>query len=363
MLKLMSIVGARPQFIKAALVTRLLRTSPGIQEVLVHTGQHYDFAMSELFFQELELPPPDRYLGIGSGSHGEQTGRMLIALENTMRELAPDLALVYGDTNSTLAGALAAAKLHIPVAHVEAGLRSFNRRMPEEINRVVSDHLAELLFAPTEIAVKNLLTEGIPRERIHLVGDVMYDACLHFRKRAEGFGALFGRIGVKPHSYILVTIHRAENTDDGGRLENLCRALFLLAAHHPVVFPVHPRTAQRIREFLPGAPPPSLHLLEPVGYLEMMALEAHALLIATDSGGVQKEAYFHRVPCVTLREETEWVELLESGWNVLAPPTLPAEALVRAILSRLGTCGKDLPLYGEGKAAERIVEILQRWGR
>lgn len=359
--RIISVVGARPQFIKAALLTRELRMVPDLEEILVHTGQHYDFNMSEIFLVELNIPTPDRYLGIGSGTHAEQTGKMLIALEETFLELKPRLVLVYGDTNTTLAGALAAIKLHIPVAHVEAGLRSYNRRMPEEINRIVTDHLSELLFAPTDRAVKNLLREGIPQEKIHLVGDVMYDAYLFFRDRIPSPKGFFTRLNLPEAGYILVTLHRAENTDDHRRLEKLLSVLFLLAEKYHVVFPVHPRTARHLPEEKKDRAPKKLHYLEPVGYLEMLALEQNAALIATDSGGVQKEAYFHGVPCVTLRNETEWVELVETGWNIVVSPELPPEEIARRIESRIGMKGSPVRLYGEGNAIMEIVARIRRY--
>jgi UDP-GlcNAc3NAcA epimerase len=359
-MKIVTVVGARPQFIKAAAVSRVLRSAPGVQEVLVHTGQHYDENMSEIFFRELEIPEPDYNLGIGSGSHGAQTGRMLEAIEEVLLREKPDWVLVYGDTNSTLAGALAAVKLHIPVAHVEAGLRSFNRRMPEEINRVLTDHAADLLFAPTEVAVRNLRREGIPAERIHLVGDVMYDVAQYYGQKAEQRSGILEQLGVEPRGYILATVHRAENTDDPRRLRAIVGSLLEISREVPVIFPVHPRTRKAIEgNGLWNESAGNLRMITPVGYLDMIMLEKHARLIATDSGGVQKEAFFYRVPCVTLREDTEWVELVELGWNRLVPPT-SVGSVVASILDTLksprrGTEG--LP-YGDGHAAEKIVEIL-----
>lgn len=356
-----TVVGARPQFIKAAVVSRQLRSSAGVREILIHTGQHYDDNMSRIFFDELEIPAPDVNLGIGSGTHGAQTGRMLEAIERAFTESRPDLVLIYGDTNSTLAGALAAAKLHIPVAHVEAGLRSFNRCMPEEINRVVADSVSDLLFAPTESAVANLRNEGVADERIHLVGDVMYDAALHYGPMAETSADALQRIGAEPHRYVLATIHRAENTDDLDRLSAIFSALATISADVPVVAPLHPRTRQKLLDHGIGTNlPDSFKQIEPVGYLDMLSLERHARLIVTDSGGVQKEAYFHRVGCATLRDETEWMELVEMGCNRLVPPT-SADAIVDAIRHALSE-GREWPedeaLFGGGKASQQIAQIL-----
>ncbi|MHB8182985.1 MAG: non-hydrolyzing UDP-N-acetylglucosamine 2-epimerase [Candidatus Desulforudaceae bacterium] len=358
-MKIVAVVGARPQFIKAATVSRVLRSTPGVEEVLVHTGQHYDDNMSRVFFEELEIPEPNYHLGIGSGTHGAQTGRMLEAVEQVLLQERPDWALVYGDTNSTLAGALAAAKLHIPVAHVEAGLRSFNRRMPEEINRVLTDHASDLLFAPSETASENLRREGIPEERIHLVGDVMYDAALYYGAKAERESRILERLALQPKGYLLATVHRAENTDDPVRLRAIFEGLAVAAREMPVVLPLHPRTrAALAREGMLAETSRHLRLIEPVGYLDMVLLEKNALLIATDSGGVQKEAFFYRVPCVTLREETEWVELVELGWNHLVSP-MSRDGVKRAVVAQLAERGRDKPnLYGNGKAAHLIVERL-----
>ncbi|MBI3821362.1 MAG: UDP-N-acetylglucosamine 2-epimerase (non-hydrolyzing) [Planctomycetes bacterium] len=351
-MKIVTVVGARPQFIKAAVVSRWLRQTPDCKEILVHTGQHYDENMSDVFFQELEIPTPAYHLGVGSGGHGAQTGRMLEAIEEVLRETKPDKMLIYGDTNSTLAGALAAAKLHVPVAHVEAGLRSFNRKMPEEINRVVSDHLSTWLFAPTEAAVTNLQNEGITGAKVALVGDVMYDAAIYYgtRTRAD----TLGKLGLQSKHYVLATIHRAENTDAQTRLRDVFGGLNAIADELPVVLPLHPRTrAALTRDNLLERCNPNLRLLDPLGYLDMVMLEKHASVIATDSGGVQKEAFFHRVPCVTLRDETEWVELVELGWNRLVPPT-DAGAIHAGVLQSLrDTKQRPAPahLYGGGQAA------------
>jgi UDP-GlcNAc3NAcA epimerase len=351
-MKLLTVIGARPQFIKAAAVSRVIAERNDITEVIVHTGQHYDANMSDVFFQELDIPSPDYHLGIGGGTHGAMTGKQLEAIESVLLEERPDIVLVYGDTNSTLAGALAAVKLHIPVSHVEAGLRSFNRRMPEEINRILTDHASDMLFAPTETAMRNLAHEGIPAERTHLVGDVMYDACLYYSVRARA-PDWFNALGVKEGEFVLATVHRAENTDDPARLAGILDGLG--RCNRPVILPVHPRTVGRITDLsmtLSG----SLHLMPPVGYLEMVWLEKHCALVATDSGGVQKEAYFHGKPCVTLRDETEWVELVDAGWNKLSGVDS------NHIASLLGGAFHPDPstdLFGVGNASARIASLLK----
>jgi len=359
-MRIITVIGARPQFIKAAALTRCFQQAQDIDEILVHTGQHYDENMSELFFAELDIPRPAYHLGIGSASHGMQTGRMLEQLEKILLAEKPDLVLVYGDTNSTLAGALAASKLHIPVAHVEAGLRSFNRKMPEEVNRVLTDHLSRWLFAPTHVAVDNLKREGIPSHLIYFVGDVMYDAVEHFGHydRVQ----ILQRLGVRPCQYILATIHRAENTDSLTRLYSIMTGLQKIAADYPVVFPLHPRTRVVLeREGLLGNLSGVIRFIEPVGYFDMLALERNARLVATDSGGVQKEAFFCRVPCVTLREETEWIELVQCGWNQLISPN-DAMAIYQGIQKCLAITERPIPpsdLYGGGQACQRIVQILR----
>lgn len=353
----LSVVGARPQFVKAAAVSTVLRAAPGFSEVLVHTGQHYDDNMSDVFFRELSIPKADINLGIGSGTHGEQTGRMLAALEETIAARKPDWVLVYGDTNSTLAGALAAAKLRVQVAHVEAGLRSFNRAMPEEINRVVADHVADLLFAPTAAAVANLEREGLAGARVVRTGDVMYDAMQKYAQLAGERSRVLADLGLAPGRYLLATVHRAENTDDLARLRAIFEGLAAFSVRLPVVLPLHPRTRKRLAEAGFRAPS-GLRIVEPVGYLDMIQLERHARLVATDSGGVQKEAYFHRVPCVTLRGETEWVELVAAGWNQLLPPDTP-QAVGQGIAEALErTPPAWQPLYGDGRAAQAIVAAL-----
>ena len=412
-MKVVSVVGARPQFVKAAVVSRAIQACDDISEVLVHTGQHYDDNMSRVFFDELQIPQPAYNLGIGWGSHGAQTGRMLESLERVLVEERPDMVLVYGDTNSTLAGALAAVKLHIPVAHVEAGLRSFNRRMPEEINRVLTDHAADVLFAPTEEAVGNLRREGIPDGRVVLVGDVMYDAALFYAELARKRSHVLERLGLTSKGYVLATVHRAENTDDPEKLASILQGLAQVARTLPVVLPLHPRTravlgigeSGRVSGGVSGgvsgrvsgrgsggertpdqasdqasgqatapaiaqataqttdraiAALAALTVIEPVGYLDMLQLESNAKVIATDSGGVQKEAFFFRIPCVTLRTETEWVETVELGWNVLVRELSPAEVR-RAILESTEREGRPGEPYGDGHAAQRIAQVLSGW--
>ena len=353
-MKILTIIGARPQFIKAATVSRQVALFDNVTEVIVHTGQHYDANMSDVFFEELSIPRPDHHLGIGGGFHGAMTGRQLEAIEGVLLEEKPDCVLGYGDTNSTLAGGLAAAKLHIPVAHVEAGLRSFNRRMPEEVNRILTDHLSERLFTPTDTAMANLRREGLPEERLHLVGDVMLDASLFYRDRARP-PAWFDGLGVDPGDFVLATVHRAENTDDARRLSDILRGL--AESDLPVLLPLHPRTRARIEEY--GLElPDRLRVTEPVGYLEMVWLEANCRCIATDSGGVQKEAYFFSKPCITLRDETEWVELVRAGANTLvgADPDGIAEALT----TLQGWTVADRDIYGSGTAAKKILLELTR---
>jgi UDP-GlcNAc3NAcA epimerase len=363
-MKIATVVGARPQFIKAATVSRAIRQQDGMTEVMIHTGQHYDHNMSDVFFEELEIPKPAHALGIGSGPHGQQTGRMLAEIEAVLEQEKPDWVLVYGDTNSTLAGALAAVKLHIPVAHVEAGLRSFNRRMPEEINRILTDHASDLLFTPTETACVNLRNEGIAEAKLHRVGDVMYDASLYFSERARQQSGILTRLRLENTPYALATLHRAENTDDPRRLRVLLESLARLAKELTVVWPLHPRT----RAVLSADPNLAaftslLTVIEPVSYLDMVMLESRAKLVATDSGGVQKEAFFFRVPCVTLRDETEWVELVETGWNRLAPPT--SVDAVTSVMKKALAAGPGSPCdaYGTGSAAAAIVAELGRQRR
>lgn len=360
-IRVVTVVGARPQFVKATMLSRVFLAAQDFTEVIVHTGQHHDPGMSDVFFDTLDIPRPGHWLGISGGGHGDMTGRMLCALEPVVVAEAPDLLLVYGDTNSTLAGALVAAKLHVPVAHVEAGLRSFNRRMPEEVNRVLTDHVARWLFCPSDSAVSNLAREGI-HDGVHQVGDIMYDAALHFGRLALATGRHdAANMGLVPGGYVLATVHRQENTDDAARLARIMSALAVLAKELPVVLPLHPRTRSRIA----GTPLASMltqagmHVVEPLGYLEMLALEQQAALVLTDSGGVQKEAYFFRVPCLTLRDETEWTELVDLGWNRLVDVT--NDDIVGAARQALGRKGveSDSPPYGVGDSAKRMVARLR----
>ena len=352
-MKVLTIVGARPQFIKCAPVSRQLRKVA--TEVLVHTGQHYDDNMSEVFFRELEIPKPDYNLGVGSGSHGVQTAEMLRKIENVLCSERPDILLVYGDTNSTLAGALAAAKLNVPVAHVEAGLRSFNRRMPEEINRVVTDHLSHWLLCPSLVATKNLAQEGISCG-VHLVGDVMYDALLFNMKVASAQSKILDRLHLQPKCYFLVTAHRAENTDDLDRLQGIVNALQNISRICSIVWPVHPRTRKVLEgQRFPMCDRDNLILIDPVSYLDMLMLEKEARAVLTDSGGVQKEAFWLQVPCITLREETEWTETVDLGWNVLVGAN--AEAIATAVERPVPALSGSVP-YGTGQAADTITSLL-----
>lgn len=341
--KIVTVVGARPQFIKAAAVSRAIRETDGLDEVMIHTGQHFDADMSDVFFDELDIPAPAHRLDIHGGGHGEMTGRMLAAIEPVLISEKPDWVVVYGDTNSTLAGALAAAKLHIPIAHVEAGLRSYNRRMPEEVNRVLTDHLSVLHLCPTRAAVENLAKEGVSKG-VHHIGDVMYDATLFAIGRAEGASNILAELRLAPKGYSVATVHRAENTDDPKRLKAAISFLQKEAETRPVVLPLHPRTKQNAERM--GIALTGLKVIGPVGYLDMARLLNGAVAAFTDSGGLQKEAYFHRVPCTTLRDETEWVETVTHGWNRLwQGPDFTAR--------------KEIDEYGDGRAAFRIADLLK----
>lgn len=355
-MRIASVVGARPQFVKAAVVSRAIAASGFATEQMVHTGQHFDANMSQVFFGELGIAEPAFNLGVGGGSHGQNTGRMLEAIERVLIEQRPDWVLVYGDTDSTLAGTLAAVKLHLPVAHVEAGLRSFNRRMPEEINRVLTDHASSLLLVPTDTAVENLAAEGISGAAVRVVGDVMYDAALIYGREAERNSDLLGRLGVQPGAYVLATIHRPSNTDRRECLSGILDAFAQSCL--PVVWPVHPRTRQRIAGFGLDVPA-NVRAIDPVGYLDMVLLEKRAAVIATDSGGVQKEAFFHRVPCLTVREETEWVELVELGVNRLIGEDWALLARLLADEPTRFAPFDDRQPYGRGDAAQRILAALQ----
>ena len=352
-MKIVTIVGARPQFIKAAPVSAALRKNN--TEYLIHTGQHYDENMSKLFFDELGIPQPDLNLGIGSGLHAQQTAQMLIGIENVLLEQKPDLVVVYGDTNSTLAGAIAASKLNIPIAHVEAGLRSFNKAMPEEVNRVLTDKISNYLFCPTQTAVSHLKAEGIT-DGVFLTGDVMLDASLHFSKLADQKGSVVERLGLAPKEYILATCHRPQNTDDQNTLTQIIEAF--TESGQQIVFPVHPRTKGFLNKFglyekIENAS--NLMLIEPVGYLEMIQLERDAKKILTDSGGVQKEAYFYQVPCITMRPETEWTETVNDGWNILVGAD--KEKILNA-MSNFNPNHEHNNHYGDGNASGKIAELL-----
>ncbi len=364
MTKVVTVLGARPQFVKASVVSKSFADA-GVTEHIVHTGQHYDRAMSDIFFEEMGIPAPTHHLGIGSGAHGAQTAAMLAAIESVLVAETPDWMVVYGDTNSTLAGALAAAKLHIPIAHVEAGLRSFNRRMPEEVNRVTTDHLSTLLLCPTHDARELLRAEGVigcePTHgvwrQVEVVGDVMYDAAPAFGSIARERSTLIARLGLKPGGFVLATIHRAENTDDLHRLGVIVDALALIGRRERVVLPVHPRTRKVMEARGFGSRlGEAVTMIDPIGYFDMLACESNARCIVTDSGGVQKEAFFAQVPCVTLRDETEWRELVDGGWNTLVSPTDP-----HAIAQAVAQAGPGRPLagiYGDGTAAKRVAALI-----
>lgn len=349
-MKFLSIVGARPQFVKAAVLSEKLRR--GGEEILVHTGQHYDDNMSQVFFDDLGIPKPDIHLGIGGGSHAEQTGRMLIEIEKVLAREKPDWCVVFGDTNSTLAGALAAAKLRIPVAHVEAGLRSFNRDMPEEINRILCDHVSEALFCPTKNAAELLKREGIT-QGVYVVGDVMADVFKRSLARAEENSAILTDLQLQPKAYVLVTVHRASNTDN---LKNLRVLLDTLAKlDQLVVFPMHPRT-RAVVETKRLNIPSNVRVIDPVGYFDILKLETNASAILTDSGGMQKEAYWAGVRCITLREETEWVETVEAGWNRIVG--INPDLILDAVFNWFPD-GERPDLYGDGNASDKIAEILK----
>jgi UDP-GlcNAc3NAcA epimerase len=363
-IRLVTIVGARPQFVKAAVVTSAIEAynhqkhARRLEEVLVHTGQHYDFDMSQVFFKQLGIPAPHYHLGVGSGRHGEQTAKMMVGIEEVLLKECPDFVIVYGDTNSTLAGALTAAKLNIRVAHVEAGLRSFNRVMPEELNRIVTDRLSTLLFCPTDISISNLKNEGI-HQGAHQVGDVMLDAFLAYKKAAIQSSNVLETHDLKDRSYCLATVHRQENTDDPSRLLSIFSAFSALAdAECPLIVPLHPRTRKSLLK-IESRIRPNRHvkLTLPFSYLDMIVLISQAKTILTDSGGVQREAYFARVPCVTVRDETEWTETVESGWNIIAGTQ--TKRIIQAFKSLAGVrLPVPPPYFGDGKASRQIVKIL-----
>jgi UDP-GlcNAc3NAcA epimerase len=341
-MRLVTIAGARPQFVKVAVVARALDGLEGVEHELIHTGQHFDHRTSAQFLDELAMPEPAHNLGIAGGPHGQMTGRMMEAIEAILLETPPDAVLVFGDTNSTLAGALVAAKLHLPVHHIEAGLRSFNRRMPEEVNRVLSDHVSTLLFCPTPASVDHLAGEGITNG-VHHVGDVMYDATLFAKEAARQRSTIGADLGLDGN-YLLLTLHRAENTDDPARLTEILRYVEDQAGSHPIIFPLHPRMKIALERY--DMSTSFCRMIEPVGYIDMHALIAGASMVMTDSGGLQKEAYFHRKPCLTLRDETEWVETIDAGWNRLwtSPDYLPR---------------REIDAYGDGNAGAKIAQIIE----
>jgi UDP-GlcNAc3NAcA epimerase len=358
MTKVVTIVGARPQFVKAAVVSRAMKEYDSIDEVLVHTGQHYDENMSGIFFKELQIDVPKHSLEVGSASHGLQTARMLELIEEVLKIEAPDCVLVYGDTNSTLAGALAASKMNTKLAHVEAGLRSYNRNMPEEINRVLTDHVSDLLLAPTPSSVDNLIREGIDSSMIYLVGDVMYDSALYFAKQAETRSSILAELDLRAKNYVLCTVHRADNTDHFERMEAFVNAMCRLSEVYDTVVPLHPRTKEAMASaHLHFKDSRKLHIIEPQGYLNMIWLEKNAIAIATDSGGVQKEAFFFEVPCITLRNETEWVELVELGWNKIVPLT-NADSVCEQILASIHRLGRPSATFGDGNAGRKVLDAL-----
>jgi len=351
-MKIASVVGVRPQFVKASVVSRELRKSN--KECLIHTGQHYDYEMNKIFFEELGIPEPDYYLGVGSGSHGQQTGEMLRKLEEVLMVEKPDLVLTYGDTNSTLAGALAASKLGIKNAHIESGLRSFDKSMPEEINRILTDHCSDILFCPTQNAVNNLEEEGITKN-VYLTGDVMVDSLLLNKEIAEAKSSLLNDLNLKTRDYIVVTIHRASNTDNFENLRNIIEALREL--NENIIFPIHPRTEKLLKNYdLYDSLPSSITLVKPLGFLDFIKLMNHAKMILTDSGGVQKEAYILKVPCVTLRENTEWIETIKDGWNVLVGSN--KERIIKTVNGFMPSVQEHCNRFGDGSASNRIVAAI-----
>lgn len=377
MLKILTIIGARPQIIKAAALSRAIKThfSEQIREIIVHTGQHYDANMSQVFFEELQIPAPDYNLGVGSGSHGLQTAKMLEGIEQILEKEKPDYLVLYGDTNSTLAGAVAASKIHVSVVHIEAGLRSFNKSMPEEINRILCDHVSTLLFTPTKTGYKNLLNEGFKENEapfsadkpgIFHCGDVMYDNSLFFAPLAEKQTTILTDLNLQTNSFILATVHRPANTDNPKNLSGILDALLLLSSQKTVVLPIHPRTLKKVEE-LPGKQlqilqkNPNIHFIPPVSFLEMIALEKNAALVLTDSGGVQKEAYFFQKPVVVIRPETEWVEIMESGAGLLS--AADSEKILNAVNSLLNKQIEYPPIYGDGQAARFICQTILQNGQ
>jgi len=356
-MKLITVIGARPQFVKAATVSRVISNKSKIEEIIIHTGQHYDKNMSDVFFDEMDIPRPNYNLNIHGNSHGAMTAQMLMGIEEILVKERPGCVLVYGDTNSTLAGALAASKLHIPIAHVEAGLRSYNMLMPEEINRIVCDRLSSLLYCPTQQAIKNLNKEGFQdfKAKVEFSGDVMFDAVKYYKEKSRSTSKIVDNLNLERDSFILVTIHRAENTDNIERLKGIFTALSTIASKYKIVIPLHPRTRKIIRD--EGIECSKLMIIDPVGYFDMLQLINNCKLVLTDSGGLQKEAYFFEKPCVTMRDETEWVELIESGNNILTGAN--TELIIKAVdLMADKQVVLDTALYGNGNAAEFIVNSI-----
>ncbi|HBS88016.1 MAG: UDP-N-acetylglucosamine 2-epimerase [Bacteroidetes bacterium GWF2_38_335] len=352
-MKIITIIGARPQFIKAAAVSREILKHKNLEEIIIHTGQHFDENMSDIFFRQMDIPVPKYNLNINSIGHGAMTGQMLEGIEKILLDEKPEWVMVYGDTNSTIAGALAAKKLHIKVAHVEAGLRSFNMKMPEEINRILTDRISDLLLCPTDQAIKNLFKEGFDHFQCRIVktGDVMQDAALFYSEKCQKPSFLTA------DKFALATIHRAENTDEKSNLENILIALNKISGKLPVVIPIHPRTIKKIKEHQLDHLTKKLIISEPVGYLEMVYLLKNCSVVMTDSGGLQKEAFFFKKPCVTLREETEWVELVENGFNTIAGTN--EQFIISSVENAMEkSCNFDVDLYGMGKASEKIIEEL-----
>lgn len=355
MIKIVTVIGARPQFIKAAAVSREILNTGKIQEVIVHTGQHFDFNMNDIFFEEMKIPKPDYNLNIHGLSHGAMTGQMLEKIEDVIKKEKPEYVMVYGDTNSTIAGSLAAVKLHVPVAHVEAGLRSFNMNMPEEVNRILTDRISKILFCPTDNAVKNLKDEGFEKFDCKIIksGDVMQDAALYYSKESGSRSSIVKKIGLD--KFALCTIHRAENTDDPDRLNGIFAALSQINHNTPIVLPLHPRTKQRIESL--NICIDNLLVIEPVGYFDMIELIKGSSLVLTDSGGLQKEAFFFQRPCVTLRDETEWVELVDNGYNLLVGSN--TNHIIDGYKEMIGKrIIDDKDLYGGGCASKKIIGVL-----
>lgn len=361
-MNLYTIVGARPQFIKAAMFSMAVANDKFITETTIHTGQHYDKNMSDIFFDELKIKEPDYNLSINSSAHAPQTAEMMISLGKLFAEGRPDAVLVYGDTNSTLAAAIVASKLNIPIIHVEAGLRSFNKSMPEEVNRILTDHVSSLLFAPTQTSVNQLIAEGINQDFIYNVGDIMYDAALYYSELAEQGTDYLALYNLIPKQYILCTIHRAVNTDTPEYLASIVSALSSLSSDYDIVFPLHPRTRNALQKFgLLSKLEKCIKFAPPLGYLQMLQLEKNALLIMTDSGGVQKEAFYHRVPCVTLREESEWVETINLGWNTLVKPDDIGGILDSVDISLSSSRNEYEKPYGVGDSAQQILNVIKQW--